>query len=150
MINVPERFFEEIYNKSVLNKTHFIEITAAGFANSLRRTVFNNNEIDTTDAAIGAVQNARRAAQQAKYEKDRNGVIVANGATHLQHNDSGKPCTKDEFRDEFASEKFENRPDLAGKDTANVMVEEYLNAFDNDGWLISVVDTDGHNQIHNS
>lgn len=144
-----EKFFEEVYKDGVLKQTHFIEITAEGFAHSLRKTVFNKKEIDTIDAALGAVKNARKAAQQAKYERDRNGNIIENGATHLQFN-NGNFCNKDEFLDEFADEHFEDKPDLVGQDTANVMVNEYLSAFDDDGWLISLVDTDGYNQIQNA
>jgi hypothetical protein len=66
----------------------------------------------------------------------------------LQFN-NGSFCNKDEFLNELADEHFEDKPDLAGQDTANVMVNEYLSAFDDDGWLISLVDTDGYNQIQN-
>lgn len=138
-----EEDFEEVHSKS-----HFTEITAEGFAHSLRRTVFNNNEIETPDAALVAVQNARKAAQQARYERDRNGNIVKNGATHLQSN-NGSYCNKKIFLDEFSNENFNDKEDLAGKDTADVMVKEYLKAFDDDGWLISMVDTEGYNKIIN-
>lgn len=58
MIKLTERFFEDVYMRS-----HYTEITASSFANSLRRNVFNRNEIDTPNAAIGAVQKARLATQ---------------------------------------------------------------------------------------
>lgn len=137
-----EKFCEDVYKKS-----HYTEITASGFANSLRRNVFNNNEIDTPDATIVAVQKARLAAQQAKYER-KHGKIIKNGATHLQSND-GEFCDKATFIREFNNEVFDNRPDLAATDTATAMLGEYLRWFDNNGWLISSVDKDGYNEIIN-
>lgn len=137
-----EKFCEDVYKKS-----HYTEITASGFANSIRRNVFNNNEIDTPDATIVAVQKARLAAQQAKYER-KHGKIIKNGATHLQSND-GEFCDKATFIREFNNEVFDNRPDLAATDTATVMLYEYLRGFDNNGWLISSVDKDGYNEIIN-
>ena len=59
-MNNLEKFFEEVYKESVLKQTHFIEITAEGFAHSLRKTVFNKKEIDTIDASLGAVKNAKK------------------------------------------------------------------------------------------
>lgn len=137
-----EKFCEDVYKKS-----HYTEITASGFANSLRRNVFNNNEIDTSDATIVAVQKARLAAQQAKYER-KHGKIIKNGATHLQSND-GEFCDKATFIREFNNEVFDNRPDLAANETATAMLGEYLRGFDNNGWLISSVDKDGYNEIIN-
>ena len=142
MVKLTERFFEDAYRRS-----HYTEITASGFANSLRRNVFNKNEIDTPNAAIGAVQKARLAAQQAKYER-KHGRIIKNGATHLQSND-GEFCDKATFISEFNNETFDNRPDLAANDTATAMLNEYLRGFDNNGWLISSVDKDGYNEIIN-
>ena len=137
-----EKFCEDVYKKS-----HYTEITASGFANSLRRNVFNNNEIDTPDATIVAVQKARLVAQQAKYER-KHGKIIKNGATHLQSND-GEFCDKATFIREFNNEVFDNRPDLAANDTATSMLNEYIKGFDNNGWLISSVDKGGYNEIIN-
>lgn len=137
-----KKFCEYVYNKS-----HYTEITASGFANSLKRTVFSNNEIDTPDAAIRAVQKARLATQQAKYER-KHGKIIKNGATHLQSN-NGEFCDKATFSHEFNNEVFDNKPDLAASDTAITILNEYLKGFDDSGWLISLVDKDTYNEIIN-
>ena len=60
------KFFEEVYKESVLKQTHFIEITSEGFAHSLRKTVFNKKEIDTIDAALGAVKNCKKSSTTSK------------------------------------------------------------------------------------
>lgn len=64
-----EKFFEEVYKEGVLKPMHFIEITAEGFAHSLRKTVFNKKEIDTIDASLGAVKNAKKQHNKPSMKK---------------------------------------------------------------------------------
>lgn len=130
----------------VLNENRkLFEFRPSYFANSLRKNIFAKKEIDTPDAALSAIQNAKKCAQKANYERYFNNIIK-NGNTHLQSND-GDFCDKAKFLEEFSNEEFESNTDLAGKDAANIMVNEYLSAFTDDGWLISTVDDAGRHQL---
>ena len=133
------------YGYVLEEKRRFCEFRPSYFANSLRKNIFAKKEIDTPDAALSAIQNAKNCAQQANYERCYNRIIM-NGSTHLQSND-GNFCDKKKFLKEFSNEIFESNSDLAGKDAANIMVNEYLSVFTDDGWLISAVDAAGRHQL---
>ena len=91
---------------------------------------------------LRAVQNARKCAEQAKYQRDTKKRIVKNGSTHLEL-DVGNFCTKAQFRQSFANQKFELQDDVSAT-APTTMLNEYLKAFNDDGWLISTTDKDGY------
>ena len=50
------------------------------------------------------------------------------------------------FRQSFANQKFELQDDVSAT-TPTTMLNEYLKAFDDDGWLISEADKEGYEEI---
>lgn len=148
-MKITEQFFREVFNESNITLNHFTELTAHGFATSLRHTLFNNRIINNIDTALDAVINARRATSMAKYERDENHKIIKSGATHLQKN-NGEFCNKMDFLMDFEDETFEDNVDLAGNDTAKIMVNCYLEVFDDSGWLISTTDKEAYDREINS
>ena len=53
---------------------------------------------------------------------------------------------KDQFRQSFAAQRFE-LPDDATSTAPTAMLNEYLKAFDDDGWLILTTDKEGYKDI---
>lgn len=144
--NVLSENAQRLY-ASFLKKKILKEMTAANFANTLKHNIFNIKVVeDSEKATLKAVQKLRKANQCIKYERKHN-QIVKNSLTHLE-TDDGQFCDKDTFRREFKKQKFEIQDDLAAT-TPEVMLEEYLKAYDDEGWLISTVDIEGYEEIKN-
>lgn len=144
--SIKENIISEMYSKnSYSRKCILTEMTVKGFANTLRRSVFNKRVANSEAAMLRAVQNARKCAEQAKYERDVEKRIIKTGRTHLELDD-GTFCTKAQFRQSFANQKFELQDDVSAT-APTTMLNEYLKAFDDDGWLISTTDKDGYKDI---
>ena len=105
---------------------------------------------------LSHIQRIRKGAQSIKYERKKNFKdkdktsdkkleIVKNGLTHLALND-GTFCNKTEFIKAFKNEKFDTTDDVSST-APTTMLNEYLEAFDDDGWLISTADKDGYKEI---
>lgn len=80
-----------------------------------------------------------RTGKISKRYKEAN---CKNGSTHLEL-DVGNFCTKAQFRQSFANQKFELQDDVSAT-APTTMLNEYLKTFDDDGWLISTTDKDGY------
>ena len=144
--SIKEWIINEMYPENNFSRKYVLsEMTVEGFANTLRRSVFNNRVANSDAAMLRAVQNARKSAEQAKYERDVEKRIIKTGRTHLELDD-GTFCTKDQFRQSFAAQRFE-LPDDATSTAPTAMLNEYLKAFDDDGWLISTTDKEGYKDI---
>lgn len=87
----------------------------------------------------------KKVAQQTKYER-RFGQIIKNGRTHLEKSDE-EFCDKSTFKDEFSKQVFPEKDDLATSTTPTAMLDEYLDVFDNNGWLISEADKEDYEEI---
>lgn len=90
----------------------------------------------------------KKAAQQTKYERKfdrKNYQIVKNDRTHLEKS-NGEFCDKATFKDEFSKQIFPKRDDLSTSTTPSAMLDEYLDVFDDNGWLISEADKEGYEE----
>lgn len=128
-----------------LKKNLLTEMTAEGFADILKRVVFNKRVLNSDKATIKIIKDLKKVAQQTKYER-RFGQIIKNGRTHLEKSD-GEFCDKATFKDEFSKQIFPEKDDLSISTTPSAMLDEYLDVFDNNGWLISEADREGYEEI---
>lgn len=128
-----------------LKKNILTEMTAEGFADILKRVVFNKRVLDSDKTTIKIIKDLKKVAQQTKYER-RFGQIIKNGRTHPEKSD-GEFCDKSTFKDEFSKQVFPEKDDLATSTTPSAMLDEYLDVFDNNGWLISEADKEGYEEI---
>lgn len=123
--------------RKYLKKRLLKECTVASLQDFIK-DVFDVPELtDTSEATISRIGKLMKADQQARYEREF-GEIVPNGRTHLEL-EPDKFCTKEEFRKEFKKEKFEEYKyieDLSAEDCANIMLEKYLESYNDVGWLI--------------
>lgn len=130
-----------------LKKNLLTEMTAEGFADILKRVVFNKRVLDSDKTTIKLIKDLKKVAQQTKYER-RFGQIIKNGRTHLEKS-NGEFCDKATFKDEFSKQIFLKRDDLSTSTTPSAMLDEYLTVFDDSGWLISEADKEGYEEIIN-
>lgn len=130
-----------------LKKNLLTEMTAEGFADILKRVVFNKRVLDSDKTTIKLIKDLKKVAQQTKYER-RFGQIIKNGRTHLEKS-NGEFCDKATFKDEFSKQIFLKRDDLSTSITPSAMLDEYLTVFDDSGWLISEADKEGYEEIIN-
>lgn len=130
-----------------LKKNLLTEMTAEGFADILKRVVFNKRVLDSDKTTIKLIKDLKKVAQQTKYER-RFGQIIKNGRTHLEKS-NGEFCDKATFKDEFSKQIFLKRDDLSISTTPSAMLDEYLTVFDDSGWLISEADKEGYEEIIN-
>lgn len=128
-----------------LKKNLLTEMTAEGFADTLKRVVFNKRVLNSDKATIKIIKDLKKAAQQTKYER-KFGQIIKNGRTHLEKS-NGEFCDKATFKDEFLKQTFPKRDDLSTSTTPSAMFDEYLDVFDDNGWLISEADKEGYEEI---
>lgn len=144
--SIKSQIMNEMFSKNYsLTKYPLNEMTVEGFAKTLRKIVFNKKVIDSEQAMLNEIQKGRNAARRASYERNGEHKIVKNGSTHLELK-PGDFCNKEQFRNAFSKEKFDIQSDMSEL-TPTVMMDEYLKAFDDDGWLISTVDTKGYEDI---
>ena len=130
-----------------LKKNLLTEMTAEGFADILKRVVFNKRVLDSDKTTIKLIKDLKKVAQQTKYER-RFDQIIKNGRTHLEKS-NGEFCDKATFKDEFSKQIFLKRDDLSTSTTPSAMLDEYLTVFDNNGWLISEADKESYEEIIN-
>lgn len=128
-----------------LKKNLLTEMTAEGFADVLKRVVFNKRVLNSDKATIKIIKDLKKVAQQTKYER-KFGQIIKNGRTHLEKS-NGEFCDKATFKDEFSKQVFPEKDDLATSTTPSTMLDEYLDVFDDNGWLISEADKEGYEEI---
>lgn len=130
-----------------LKKNLLTEMTAEGFADILKKVVFNKRVLDSDKATIKIIKDLKKVAQQTKYER-KFSQIIKNGRTHLEKS-NGEFCDKATFKDEFSKQVFPEKDDLAASTTLSTMLDEYLDVFDDNGWLISEADKEGYEEIIN-
>ena len=102
-----------------LKKNLLTEMTAEGFADILKRVVFNKRVLNSDKATIKIIKDLKKAAQQTKYERKfdrKNYQIIKNGRTQLEKSD-GEFCDKATFKDEFSKQIFPKRDDLSTSTT---------------------------------
>lgn len=128
-----------------LKKNLLTEMTAEGFADVLKRVVFNKRVLNSDKATIKIIKDLKKVAQQTKYER-KFGQIIKNGRTHLEKS-NGEFCDKATFKDEFSKQVFPEKDDLATSTTPSTMLDEYLDVFDDNSWLISEADKEGYEEI---
>lgn len=105
------------------------------------KDIFSQNEMDSSGATITAITNFNIPMQQTKYER-RFGKVVPNGRTNLEL----KPeifCNKEKFKKEFEKKDFSNfkeKEGLSTEDCVEVMLDKFLEIYDDEDWLIYKVD----------
>lgn len=131
---------------SHLSREVLKEMTVNRFAKALQKTVFDKLVAKDFGTTLGAIQKLRKASQNYKYDYDNvKKEFRPNGYTHLE-TEPGEYCDKKTFRDNVLKQNFKLPKDAASSAIQSA-VDEILEAFYDNGWLISVTDTENAKKV---
>lgn len=138
MVKISESFFKEVYNKSrqkVLSELQKIEETSPYDLRVILQRYFNDDQAAFDKNGVGKARQKGEVEKNIIFERDKNGKPIPLGRYCLQNNDRTiTPFSKADFRQQFINEEL---PHLHNNVVGQDCCDAYLEAFDDEGWVIS-------------
>jgi hypothetical protein len=138
MVKISESFFKEVYNKSrqkVLSELQKLEETSPHDLRVILQRYFNDDQAAFDKNGVGKARQKGEVEKNIIFERDKNGKPIPLGRYCLQNNDRIiTPFSKADFRQQFINEEL---PHLHNNVVGQDCCDAYLEAFDDEGWVIS-------------
>ena len=138
MVKISESFFNEVYNKSrqkVLSELQKLEETSPHDLRVILQRYFNDDQAAFDKNGVGKARQKGEVEKNIIFERDKNGKPIPLGRYCLQNNDRTiTPFSKADFRQQFINEELPHlHNNVVGQDCCDASLE----AFDDEGWVIS-------------
>jgi hypothetical protein len=138
MVKISESFFKEVYNKSrqkVLSELQKLEETSPHDLRVILQRYFNDDQAAFDKNGVGKARQKGEVEKNIIFERDKNGKPIPLGRYCLQNNDRIiTPFSKADFRQQFINEELPHlHNNVVGQDCCDASLE----AFDDEGWVIS-------------
>lgn len=135
---MTEEFFQEVYNESrqkALSELQKLEETTPYDLRVILQKYFNDDQAAFDKNGVGKARQKGEVEKNISFERDKNGKPIPLGRYCLQNNDRTiTPFSKADFRQQFIIEELPKlHNDVVGQDCCDA----YLEAFDDEGWVIS-------------
>lgn len=138
MDKMTEEFFQEVYNESrqkVLSELQKFEETSPYDLRVILQKYFNDDKAAFDKNGVGKAHQKGEVEKNIIFERDKNGKPIPLGRYCLQNNDRTiTPFSKADFRQQFINEEL---PHLHNNVVGQDCCDAYLEAFDDEGWVIS-------------
>lgn len=138
MVTIPKSLFKEVYNESrqkVLSELQKLEETSPYDLRVILQRYFNDDQVAFNENGVGKARQKGEVERNISFERDKNGKPIPLGRYCLQNNDRTiMPFSKADFRQQFINEEL---PKLHNNVVGQDCCDAYLEAFDDEGWVIS-------------
>lgn len=141
MDKITEEIFQKVYNESrqkTLSEFQKFEETAPRDLRIILQKYFNDDQAAFDKNGVGKACQKGEIEKNISFEYDKTGKPIPLGRYCLQNNDRTiAPFSKADFRQQFINEELPNlHNNIIGLDCCDA----YLEAFDDEGWVLSKKD----------
>lgn len=141
MDKITEEIFQKVYNESrqrVLSEFQKFKETTPWDLRIILQKYFNDNQAAFDKNGVGKARQKGEIEKNISFEYDKTGKPIPLGRYCLQNNDRTiTPFSKADFRQQFINEELPNlHNNIIGQDCCDA----YLDAFDDEGWVLSKKD----------